>query len=504
MTRQYISDIVTIEEISKWQPGNTILINSMTGSGKSQMIKDVLYIYCKENNKKILLLSNRNALKGQNQEELGDEKSDVITLKNYQALESSIILGNEIESLFKKYDYICFDECHYLLSDSAFNLNTDILLTQLKNPINTKIYIFMSATPDAILTYHEDFTFKYNIQKDYSYIKDIYFFSRTETLENILEKIPPEDKLIYFGSALDAQNLSLGFSDSSFMCSENNKEFYRKSSKSVSGEIKKDNMFKSRYLFTTKVIDNGVNIIDKNIKHIVLDLFDTIDLIQCIGRKRIKGDDDRVTLYIKNYHGGEIYPKLQSVKKKLDLVYEIEDIGKEEFQKKNVRTILDPIIQNNFDVNQAKLYYYRYLQNMLSKMIRDKEQDGYKKYVCERLGFPYENIKIAELYFEKENLTDILESYLGKKLYKGEEQDIFKEKFFNKLFVPKRKLNLRNRGYNTINTILQEDKLPYYITSIKDRRIGSTKDKKFWIINKIDMDENEDIDSDFSDTNLEF
>ena len=68
-------------------------------------------------------------------------------------------------------------------------------------------------------------------------------------------------------------------------------------------------------------------------------------------------------------------------------------------------------------------------------------------------------------------------------------------KFFNKLFVPKRKLNLRNRGYNSINVILQEDRLPYYITSVKDRTIGENKDKKFWIVNKIDIEVENNCDS---------
>jgi len=83
MIRQYISDIITQEEISKWQPKNRILIDAQTGFGKSQFVKNELYKYCKNHNKTILLLSNRNVLKNQNNEELKDEKLDIITLKNY-------------------------------------------------------------------------------------------------------------------------------------------------------------------------------------------------------------------------------------------------------------------------------------------------------------------------------------------------------------------------------------------------------------------------------------
>lgn len=482
--KQYISDIITSKEIERWLPGNTILIESQTGSGKSQFVKDVLYDFCKAHNKRILLLSNRNVLRNQNEEELGEDKSDIITLRNYQSLEVGFINGFSIEELFADFDYICYDECHYLLSDSTFNSKTDILLDQVKHPQN-KVYIFISATVDAILTYHNDFTFKYNIPSDYGYIENLYFYSKGETLNNILEKIPAEEKVIYFGTALESLELSLNFGDSAFTCSENNQEFFRRSSKQTTKDIEKDNRFKSRMLFTTKVIDNGINIIDPSIKHIIIDLFDPIDVIQCLGRKRIE-DGEKINLYIKNYHGGEIYPRIQNIDKKLKWVDEINELGKEEFQRKHSRSIIDPIIQNDLEINQAKLYYYRYLKNLSAHMLSD--DNGYKKYICHRLGFNFDNIKIAEEYYEKESLADILEAYINKRIYTGQEQEAFKEKFFNKLFIPKRKLDYRNRGFNSINSILQEDRLPYYITSMKDNS-GIHRNKRFWLVNKIDIEQ---------------
>jgi hypothetical protein len=489
--KQYISDIITEEEICKWLPGNRVLICSQTGTGKSQMIKDGLYEYAKKHNNKILLLSNRNVLKKQNEEELKDSKSDIITLKNYQTLESSIIQGNEISDLLKRYDYIIFDECHYILSDSTFNLNTDILLSQLKNPNKDNIYVFITATPEAILTYQNTFEFKYDIQKDYSYIKELYFYSREETLNNILEKIPSNEKVIYFGNALDSLELSLSYNDSSFLCSEHNKNYYKRISKFVSHDIEKDNTFKTKMLFTTKVLDNGINIIDKNIKHIVIQMFDGIDVVQCLGRKRIIDENDTVTVYIKNFHGGEIFPRIKNINDKFKMVQDLKEFGKEKFQEMYTRKILDPIIQNNFEINQAKLYYYKYFKNMASIMLRKSDENdttGYKKYICKCLEFPYDKIKIAEEYYEKESLTDALEEYLNKKLYGGIDQEVFKEVFFNKLFKPQRKLDYRKRGYNTMNAILQEDGLPYFIASIKDKDKSSpNKGKYYWIVNKINL-----------------
>jgi ribosomal protein L19 len=398
-----------------------------------------------------------------------------------------MLSGVDLEKLFKDYDYICMDESHYLLSDSNFNSNTDMLLSQLKNPNENKIYILISATVDALLMYHDNFEFEYNIESDYSFIENIYFYSKEETLNYIIEKIPEDEKLIYFGSALESFELSSMFRDSKFICSSNNKSFFKRSSKIAMEEIEKKSKFNSNKLFSTKVIDNGINIIDSDVKHIIINLFDVIDVIQCLGRKRIVNDEDKVTLYIKNYHMGMIIHRIQGLDKKLILINELENIGKEEFQKKYAKKIIDPVIQNNFEINQAKLYYYKYLRNLCGKLLFKKDKDGYKKNICKKLNFPFEEIKIAEKYYEKECLTDILESYIGIKLYEKEDKEIFKEKFFNKLFDPKRKLDYRNRGYNTMNAILQEDNLPYFVGSSLERSVHSEyKGKKFWIVNKID------------------
>lgn len=41
--RKRISDIITEEEIMKWQPGDNILISAPMGSGKSYFCKNILY-----------------------------------------------------------------------------------------------------------------------------------------------------------------------------------------------------------------------------------------------------------------------------------------------------------------------------------------------------------------------------------------------------------------------------------------------------------------------------
>jgi hypothetical protein len=487
MTRQYISNIITEDEINKWKENNRILITSQTGSGKSKWVKEDLYNYCFQNNKKILLLSNRIILKNQNLNEIGEDKSDVITLENYQSIENKAINTDEfsdynIEDHFKHFDYIVFDECHYLLNDSQFNRNTDILLTYLKPTSLSKIFIFITATPEVIYTYHSLFDFTYNIPQDYSFIENLYFYFKYPTVENIVRKIPDTDKIIYFSNCINTFELSRTIPDAAFICSPNNKEFYGKVSKTTVKEIIADDIFKSRLLCSTKVLDNGVSLISRELKHVIIDMIDPIDVIQCLGRKRIIDENDRINLYIRNYHGGDIYPQIVAINNRLHYVTEINELGKEDFQKKYARKNFDNIIQNDFEVNEAKLYFNRYLKSTLEQMMNNSDKQGYIRKILKQLQLP--GYKVAENHFEAITLIGLIKSYSETRLYRGEKLEEFRNLFFENLFKPKRFIDVRNRGINSINSILEEDEINYHISRYTDYERGINRGKSYWYIKK--------------------
>jgi len=474
---KFISDIISVDEIKKWQDGDRILIHSQTGTGKSQFIKDVLYEYCKRRDKKILLLSNRNLLKSQNEEEIDSIKSKIITLKNYQALEMNVLLGGSTKDLVSNYDYVCFDEVHYLMSDSSFNSNTDILLRNLKFPFKDKISLFLTATPEAIFKYNQKFEYSYVLEQNYSFIENLYFYNKDDMVETIIDNIPKDEKILYFGNALDGYEFSIDRPDAEFICSDNNKFFRRRSSQLAIKEIITNNEFSCRILFSTKVLDNGVNLILPSLKHIIIDMVDPIDVIQCLGRKRIIGDE-KINLYIKNQNGRNIYPRLKDVRDTLKLVEEFQKLGKEEFQKKYARQQIDGVIMNDGEINWAKFYHAKYLESMFSRMI--KIDKGYEKHISELLRI--DKILYAENVFERKNLLDILENYTEKRLYK-ENQEEFKNIFFANIFNFNRKVDVRKRGIVCINSILEEDQLPFRLTSIvnwKDKNRGKT----YWFLIK--------------------
>ena len=485
MTRQYISDLITIDEIKKWVPGNRILIKSQTGTGKSEMLKTSLYEYAKSINKQILLMSNRILLKQQNLHDLKD-KQDFITLENYQSFESRILKGSDdIVSLFKPYYFICNDEFHYPFADGTFSNNTDLLIRYVKDTPKDKIFIFLTATPEVLLNYQPDFDYIYNLPKDYSYIKTIYFYDKDKTVNKnaigtIIKNIPKDEKVLYFGSDVnDIYNLSTQFENASFICSQGNK-FKKKSDVQTMLEIEETSKFSPRLLFATKVLDNGVNIKDLALKHIIIDTYDIVSFIQMLGRKRSMNPEDQITLYVNNYHKNRIRRLRDAVVKQLKKLDNTEKIisGNLAFQypdysfKKN---------DSVYKTNVAKHQHYLFQLNFLNKLLSSKYEDSFARYICTYLEKDIRYTKDVFFEFEKKSFKEVIDAYLGLKMFK-DTQEVFKERFFRQLFVTK-KTNYKLRGLNAINKILAEDNLPYQFIN-RQQRSGSSKGNSYWILQK--------------------
>lgn len=478
---EYISDKITLSIISTWKMGDKILITAQTGSGKSHFVKTNLYKYCKANNLKCLLLSNRTILKNQNSMDL-DDKLDTINPMNYQEIENSIIQDDEktIEFYFNKFDFIVMDEAHYLFTDSQFNRRTDLLLETLYRNYPNKIIIFITATPEILLEFQPAYSHLYTLKKDYSYIENIFFYSKSDTAEAIIQNLPQNEKVIYFSSdSQEAYNLSQKFDGASFICSDGNK-MKKYSSQNTIKEIINKSSFSERILCTTKVLDNGINIIDREVKHVIIDVLDVITLIQCLGRKRIIGKDDKINLYVKNHHGGDIHFALMETNSRLAKVLQLDEVGVEEFQKRHRKKSFYDIVDNDFTINKAKLQFYQYQKEVLEKM--KKEKDGYKNAIIQYLNFETESVQNADNEFEKIGIKSYLQKIKNKKMFKDEQED-FKIKFFNLLFSPKN-TNYRHRGSRSINAILEEDNIPYRLTTGQETK-GKMRKKGWWAIIEI-------------------
>ena len=197
------NDVLTKEVIESWK-GNVIL-DGATGCGKTYFVEHNLHEYCVWNNKNILFLCNRNALYEVlllEKKNLNLNKMDIML---YQTLQNKLINHDNI----KHYDYIVCDEFHYVLTDSLFNIYTDLTYDWLMG--QTKSHkIFMSGTGGNIFykLLNNNIVSADNIYKipyDYSYAK-IKFYKKTTNVFDIIDDIiqcSEDEKVIYFANSLD-------------------------------------------------------------------------------------------------------------------------------------------------------------------------------------------------------------------------------------------------------------------------------------------------------------
>ena len=486
--QKYISDLITTEEIEKWNSDKIVFIEAPTGKGKSHFIKHTLSQH--DNTKKILILVNRTIIKKQSEVEIGDNEN--ITIKTYQHLSEVILTKSEKIADFIGFDYIICDEAHHFCEESEFIFNTDVSFNWVIN--QNAIKIFMTATANFIKGYlTEKLKLEINhyyIENNYNFIEELYFYENDKTISKLLFFLPPDEKAIYFTSAKKAYEMSKLLDSHVFYCSNNNYNYRQYVDSEKITYIEENEMFEEQILCCTKVADCGFNLKDNKIKHLIIDIADLSSIIQCIGRKRIEFNN-KIILYIKDKKGNAIVRKLENFQEKIkyaNIILEKGDIALiEEYSHKNTygNLIYDVVNREKLRIEKKvnPLMHYTYNQNIMlyEEILLDKE-DGFKNKLLERMGIS----DMAYTYLEQELdaliLEDILNKFIGIKLFK-DEQNKFKEMLLKELLnTPKGKS--RAVGLKTINSLFEESDLKYIVDSKKET-IGEMKDKRYWVINKI-------------------
>ena len=484
-----VSELITIEQIKTWNNNNVITITAGTGAGKSYFIKNILYAFAKSKNKKILYLIHRINCINQFKEELkSDNKLDIIDLMSYQHIETSILNKNTID--LSKYEYIVADEFHYFMSDASFNISTDISLNYILN--QSCIKIFMSATGDYCKRYINNIlhinTIDYELPIKYNFIKSLTFYNLDTTLDDFLDNyINENEKAIFFiQSAKKAYELYLRHKDKCiFNCSKSNKDYYKYVEVDTINNMLVNEKFNSLALITTTCLDAGVNIIDDKVKHIIVDNKDLGSLIQCLGRKRLK-NNEQIYVYIKSINNKSLgatkghisnrikkaeYLRKHTIKEYLkefprakanDLNNIIYDISVDEDDNKCTKKINELMYFKSIEdicIIDAMLFYGKY---------------GYNKYIANKLNI--EKYRLIEEDCKMNKLELYLNSIVDKRLYKEDQQELI-----NMINV---KVNgKQQKSYAKLNQGLQMLELPYIIISkrVKENNILKT----VWIVNKL-------------------
>lgn len=481
-----VSDVVTIEQIKSWDLGDIITIKAGTGVGKSWLIKNRLYDIAKSENKKILMLIHRSNCTEQFIDELvRDNKVDIIDIKTYQKLEFK-----ELKSYFNdlsEYKYIVCDEFHYFMSDASFSKTTDMSFDLILSQ-SSAIKIFMSATGDQMKRFINDNknieTIDYELPIDFDFVEDLSFFQNDDTFEMFMDEIiTRNEKAIFFiQSAKKAYELFKKYKDYClFNCSKHNKDYYKYIDKDKIKEMLINERFEELILITTTCMDAGVNLVDTKIQHVICEVEDTGVLIQCIGRKRIQTEDDKIHLYIKVINNNALGGKETQLKKRIHMANFLKEHTVKEFIEEFPRQydysnmVYDEIVmENNKGTKKINELMFFKCEEDLSEILAIKGYGkyGYCKYIKTLFGVEFYNM------IEEQNKVDELEKYLdsivGKRLFKDEQKELIE-----KIDL---KVNRRlQKSYDKLNDGLKMINLNYIIIPKK------SNNKRYWIIEKIEL-----------------
>lgn len=327
------------EDYKKWLPrgverhqkASRIFIESPTGTGKSSFVLNKLFPFAAENNYNVLYLTNRSALNQQmrntvaqkleGKEEIKKDEVDFylpgsfcrLTVINYQAISLN---PTALETFLNDYAYIVFDEAHFFIEDSLFNAKTGLLLKSVLDALPDAVWIFLSATLDGseelllaaadkiqpnnlvdanlnkVVFKEHCIVYKNNYQ---SAVYTPSFFRGIDDLMLVINRTMGEKWLIFVSSIQRGKALQQRIKKETgrkavFLSSENKAD---KRWKTLSTEERYD----EDVLIATKVLDNGVNIRDEDVRHIVIPFCDRTEFMQMLGRRRTH-EGERVCLYV--------------------------------------------------------------------------------------------------------------------------------------------------------------------------------------------------------------
>lgn len=481
---QYVTEVIG-EEYKKWNKGDIIKIKTQTGSGKSYFIKNTLIPYIDEINNlkvfsefKVLILTNRIALSRQTKNDLLkkynmqipsnlkdlDKIKQIknITLMNYQSLNECIM--NESNFNANYYDYIICDEIQYIFEDS-FTGNTELALNELIYKSNKEsIKIFMSATMeqlDNMINKSNCRIWEYDTNRDYSYLIPHTYSKQEQLIKQINDDKSKDKWLIFVASIQKGKDLLKELQKNNIDAVMIYKGRRDKKSREEFNNIITKEKFNSKVLITTKLLDNGVNIMDDEVKNIVVNSWSRENLIQSIGRVRFKSLKEayNINLYLDEKTHKQVWGKLNAIDKTLKH-FELLIADKNEFNKK-IRNKLNKLPNGiHLDKNNQfifdKVTYANLLKTKIEMTNLEKDFDSIS-YINKQLSWlginHKEIIRLEEIQEKQTNdeIEEYIKSLIDKPLGKQQREELIQM------------INLRDaRGrqqktLKTINAYLQEN-----------------------------------------------
>lgn len=495
------------DEYKQYKAGDLIFIGAGCGTGKTSFIIEILSIFAAENNKKVLFLSNRSELNDEIYKKIDDNGLyDIMTNVTYQSMQKEILLNKTSEFTkenIEKFDYIICDECHYFLVDS-WNKKTDISYYQIfesKHPIK----IYMTATFHEIFDFLtddickvEDMTIDkihgYRINPNYEYIEKAILYFQDDYVDEIIKNLSSDEKLIYFGKKIErVLELHQKYENSSFICSQHRKDKNNKYINYITKNPIKDNVLTNQLTFATSAWDNGINIIDSDVKYVVSDIPDKTVLIQCLSRVRDMKDGSKIIVYIRNWSLKELTSFKEGFKSVKRIADEYEKDMNYSIARNRAGELWDSschvIDQNDGGKLILNKLRYRRVENLIDEYAEDIK-NGFNNVILEILKV--ENVEYVgteeelELKFSTE-LSEHLESVVGKKLLTAQQKKIVyiiqnNRKIANKFNIRKETKNITPKK---LQQIIDYFKLKFKVSGSLKETKGVSAQKRYIVITKI-------------------
>lgn len=429
----YVSQAIG-EAISGWGVGRYV-IDAGTGAGKTTAIIDLLkrnVTSCPrfevEGRKRILYLCNRKALWEQIvQAVLGDGvkrdfrdldlinwamseclRFEFIDVQTYQKLQKDYQEDPErtLEHIKRCYTYIVCDEAHYFVNDAKFNHKTNVAYQCIEQLVSCKTVIYMSATMDFLIQkWKEEGTLSpenyYRIPRRKSCISEIRFYYRDAERKALLDSIPSGEKAVVFvTSYATLERMRLIYGDTAaYYCSGNNKH----GSMDALYDCVHDGKLLKRILFTTTVLYNGVDIKDEKVKHIFIEQWLPMEVIQEIGRKRPLNENDTCKLYLRGKGMRELETRLKEANQNLEpaLCYRTGGEAWEKFLEQpdvNNRIGEESVLDydhrtGEYHINEMKEMLFRYQKSVALEMLQKGYHDAILSMIRGDLGGPVPEYK---------------------------------------------------------------------------------------------------------------
>ncbi len=493
---KYISELISINDIKKWKQNNIYSIDCPTGGGKTTFCMSTLREVAIKNNKKIIIFSNRKALSKQLKKQKYEDV-EIITYQKFQILkkvDDGVYKYDDVNFIdFKNYQFVVLDEIHSLFSDSQFDLWREDCLYRLLEIKKKSIIVGLSATMEIVYNIlNIPIQNRYTFPKDYSYIENIYKFNDIDDILKKVNSIPKNEKIIIFvNKAKYGRKLQDILQDKSFfICSESNR-YFRKSMKDDIDKLVYNEKFNEQIMICTKFLDNGFNIKDKTIKHIFITFYNSIDIIQSLGRVRII-DNQKINLYLSIPSSKTLNFGYKNICNLLSIIIDKENHEKNQnyssdleskmaYLKKNKKLDFKHLVNNDGTINKTYSQYVKFL----FKERKEIKEKGYENFICRILEIDKETIKDLPYIQSKIDTKNILDTFVGTKMFK-ENRMVFKD--FLETHIYKQLVGRRHQfSISTINSILMDLNIPYVVIS-KLERAGENRNKTYWIVSKINAE----------------